>query len=378
MKIRTDGLTLRRAAGLVAWAAAGTPLLLALASSAPGHRAASAGGAAAWAVFGVVFAAVTGAGERRLARDAFCLALETLSALAVTALAGSGFEGILLVVIAAQLVYFFPLLPSLAWTVTQTVLYAFVVARRNSIAHVLVVTFAYLAFQAFTVYTVFIAQRETRQRADLVALHAELKATQHLLAEGSRLAERTKIARDLHDVLGHHLTALSLALEVASHVTEGKGRDEVDRARSIARLLLADVRGVVSQMREEGVDLLGAIRALADGIERPEVLLEAPPALSVADPALAETVLRAAQEIVTNAVRHAGATRLVLSLRREGDTLRLEAKDDGCGVDVVREGNGLRGLQERISDRGGTVSFQSAPRAGFAVLIRIPVGEESS
>src|SRR5204863_3220827 len=111
-------------------------------------------------------------------------------------------------------------------------------------------TTAYGGFAAFALYAGWVAEREARQRGELSLLYAELKSTQALLAESSRLAERARIARDLHDVLGHHLTALSLSLEVASHVADGKAKAEVERARSLSKLLLAEVRGVVSQFRD--------------------------------------------------------------------------------------------------------------------------------
>ena len=109
----------------------------------------------------------------------------------------------------------------------------------------------YLGFQMFALFTSYTALSEAKAREELAQVNAELRATQALLAESSRTAERVRIARDLHDLMGHHLTALSLNLEVASHVSEGKSLEHVQKAQTLTKLLLSDVRETVSTMRED-------------------------------------------------------------------------------------------------------------------------------
>jgi signal transduction histidine kinase len=187
------------------------------------------------------------------------------------------------------------------------------------------------------------------------------------------MAERASIARDLHDLLGHHLTALSLNLEVASHLTEGDARARVETAQSVTKLLLGDVRSVVGALRAgEGIDLPAALRKLADGIPRPRIHLDVAPGLAISDPSAGETILRCAQEIVTNAVRHARAQNLWLEVAQSASGLEIRARDDGRGADTVRSGNGLSGMRERFEQRGGAFSFETGPGRGFRVRAVLP------
>ncbi len=231
-----------------------------------------------------------------------------------------------------------------------------------------VLAFAYFPFQVIADATTRLLVEETAARERLAAANAELESARALLARTTRLAERARIARDLHDLLGHHLTALSLNLEVASHLSEGDARRHVETAQSITKLLLGDVRGVVDALRQDpDVDLPAALRNLGDGIPRPRIHIEVAPELAVEDPGAGEVILRCAQEIVTNAVRHARAENVWLEIDRSGADVRIEARDDGCGAQAVRSGNGLLGLRERFEQRGGAFSFATAPGRGFRV-----------
>src|SRR5207244_2713563 len=79
-----------------------------------------------------------------------------------------------------------------------------------------------------------------------------------------------RIARDLHDLLGHHLAALSINLEVARHMTGGEAREQIEKSQAVTKLLLSDVRDVVSRMREdEPVDLTAAVKSLSDRVRKP-------------------------------------------------------------------------------------------------------------
>jgi signal transduction histidine kinase len=227
----------------------------------------------------------------------------------------------------------------------------------------------------FFAYIASMASRELSQAsAELVRVNSELRATQRLLTENTRIAERVRIARELHDLVGHHLTALTLNLEVATHLIEGRALEHVEQARSIARLLLADVREVVSEMRSnDGVDLAQAVRMLTEGVPRPRIHLDIPDDFRVTDPQRAQVLLRCAQEAITNAVRHSGAQNLWLSLRSEHGELDLAVRDDGAGAEHDSMGNGLRGMRERLRQLGGDLDLETTAGQGFALRAHLPL-----
>jgi len=233
-------------------------------------------------------------------------------------------------------------------------------------------TVAFAAFQAFAALVVAGLRREAAARAELAAAHADLRAATALLATSSRAAERVRIARDLHDVMGHQLTALALELEVAGHRTEGAGREHVLRARGIAKDLLADVRRTVGDLREAPTDLAPTLRAAVERVPGLAVDLTVDERVPL-DEAHRIAVVRAVQEIVTNTARHACARTLAIAVVSDDEGLVLRAQDDGIGAARVEPGNGLSGMVERFEELGGELTVESAPGAGFTVAAYVPV-----
>ena len=228
----------------------------------------------------------------------------------------------------------------------------------------------YTGLQALTVWAVWLQRRETDARQRVSVLHAELHATTALLAESSRSSERLRISRDLHDVIGHQLTALALELEVAAHRADGPALEHVQRARTLAKDLLGDVRSTVGELRDRPGDLHEALHAIVDDLPLPQVHLDIEPDLSV-DGERVATLVRGVQEIVTNTLRHADAHQLWIEVRADEDgEVVLSAQDDGVGAPTLQLGNGLTGLRERIAAFGGTVRFDA--RDGFRIEATVP------
>lgn len=307
----------------------------------------------------------TGRGQHAL------IAVQAVMALTGVALQPRGFIPVLLVIVAGQLGDFRPLVANV-WIVAQTLALALIVPKDQE---GMLSALAYFAFQLFSSFTARIAHEERDAKQALAEANAELRVATELLDMSSRAEERLRIARDLHDLIGHHLTALSLNLEVASHLADGTAREHVEKSKALTKLLLADVRDVVSRLREnEPVDLAASLRSLIDVVAVPAIQVDAT-GVAVMNPALAETALRAAQEIVTNAVRHSGARNLWLKVAHVDHALAIDARDDGIGTDRVQFGNGLTGMRERVAHAGGTLEVQSMRGRGFEVHIRLPLAE---
>lgn len=230
-------------------------------------------------------------------------------------------------------------------------------------------TLAYLAFQGFAAVVVLGSRRTSEARAELAAAHAELRATSALLEESSREAERLRIARELHDVVGHELTALAIELEVASHLTSGEGHEHVVRAGGIAKDLLSDVRATVTEMREVSADVAATLSFIVDRVPGLEVRLKVEDV--ELDAARREAVVRFVQEVLTNTLKHAHATTLDVTVSKESGDIVVTARDDGQGVTQVVPGNGLSGMVERLRPLGGEVCWTSARGEGFAVIARM-------
>ena len=289
-------------------------------------------------------------------------------------LRGAGATPATLVIVAAELPHLLPLRWVWLWVVANTVALMAVVAWIvDGWADVITFPLSMAGFQAFAVTSSYLALRETRAREGLAGANQELRAAQALLAEKSRTEERLRISRDLHDALGHHLTALSLQLDVASRLSDGKAAEHVQQAHAITRLLLSDVRDVVGTLREtRRRDLAQAIRALGDGAAGLTIHLDLPEALHVEDPDRAEALVRCVQEIITNAVRHAQARNLWIRIEPRANGISLQAHDDGHGAPQVMLGHGLTGMRERFAAFAGSVEFDSRPDTGFAVRGFLP------
>lgn len=298
------------------------------------------------------------------------IAAQSVLALVCVALAPNGLTPVLLVIAAGELGTA-PLGVSLTWVFTQSAVLFFL---NRGFGNAVAITMAYVAFQLFSLFALRIARTEAQMRCALAEVNTELKIATGLLEINSRAEERLRVSRDLHDLIGHHLTALTLNLEVASHLSDGQAREHIEKSKSLAKLLLSDVRDVVSRLREnEPVDVTAAVESLRHVIGRPVLHIDVEHIAATSVPT-AEAALRAIQEIVTNAVRHSKASNLRLKLTTSDQSLTIEAHDDGVGTDDVQFGNGLRGMHERIEELHGTMEVRSGRGHGFDVLVRLPLG----
>ena len=390
-------------AAIVTWLICGLSQFLAIAQGAfDGWPAAV--WVAAYVVYGtalLMLLGLVGAGLMRARYSPLVfIAIQIVAALTVIALSlvyrfGTNATPALLVIIAATLPYLAPstapsappetqvtLAPAWIWSIVAALALthmAFMFAADSRWTAALTFGLTMGGFMLFAAASSFLVRSEAAAREELAAVNAELLRTRAQLAETSRVEERLRISRDLHDTLGHHLTALSLQLDVAARLSEGPVADHISRAHAITRLLLGDVRDVVSQLREASQpDVAQSIRAIAAEHEGLAIHLDLPDTLSVDDRSRAEALLRCVQEIVTNTVRHAQARNLWIEIRLEPGGIAVEARDDGRGAPAYRPGQGLTGMGERLQELGGSLVVASHPGRGFEVRALLPLAEASS
>jgi signal transduction histidine kinase len=383
-------IVLLRYAGLFTYACVGLPLLWDMVR--PAEEAGDPNDRLWWfisyAVFGLAYWAAThDLGTRRPWQVKIpLLLLMDAAAIAISFFTQSQLSTILMLIIAGVLPWMIPFRPGLIWMVLQNFSLAPITAMQPLYLHgepgqrygwflALLQQSLYLGFSGFTYITSVVARQQADSREEQRRLNSELRATRTLLTESSRIGERMRISRELHDLVGHHLTALSLNLEVASHLANGAALDHVKQAQSVAKLLLTDVREVVSQLREDdSIDLTEALKTLIEGVPGIAIHLELPPRFSVDDPRRAQVLLRCAQEIITNTVRHAGARNLWLRFERTPENeLAMHARDDGRGAPDLKHGNGLIGMRERLAQIGGRLNITTERDRGFALDAWLPL-----
>ncbi len=232
----------------------------------------------------------------------------------------------------------------------------------------------------------FVARRENEWRTRAEGLTARvLKANEQLkdyaerVAEVSRAEERNRLAREVHDGLGHYLTSIFVQLEATMATADAEGQPVpagLLRAQRLAQEGLAEVRQSVALMRShgsEGPALDDALHKLvADMEDSLTAHLQMQGELRGLTPTLQHATLRIAQEALTNVRRHAGAEVVRLSVDVDEEALHLSIEDNGNGGAVLPTGWGLKGIRERANHLGGDCEFGPSPQGGFFVRVRLP------
>ncbi|KFN45580.1 hypothetical protein N790_09760 [Arenimonas malthae CC-JY-1] len=324
--------------------------------------------------FLALFMSVVGNDRASLGRLRLRVALQFGIAFALMALARNSTLPILLILCVVQVVHVCPPRPAVAIVLASNVVMFLVYSELWQFRSALVNTLMHMSFQAFAGLTAWFGLNAERARDALAAANADLVATRSLLAETARDGERLRLSRELHDVAGHKLTALKLNLAALARDPRFGEDAQVALCARLADELLADIRGVVLQMRRgDGLELGPALEALASPFPRPRLHLQIAGDARVASVAQAEAVLRAVQEGLTNAARHSQANNLWVVLRREGGQLRLDIRDDGRGRGELTAGNGLGGMRERLEAIGGGLDVRRTDTGGVHLQAWLPV-----
>jgi signal transduction histidine kinase len=212
------------------------------------------------------------------------------------------------------------------------------------------------------------------------------RETAHSLRERAAMEERARIARELHDVVAHHVSKIAVQAESAGLTTPEISERERDRLGDIAetaRDALEEMRRLLGVLREDGggggerepQPGLAQLPGLIDDARSAgtEVRFVLSGAVAPLPSGIDLTAYRIVQEALTNARRHAPAARVEVDLRYEPTRLRIRVRDDGPGPAAVPDGHGLQGMRERAAMVGGTVRTGPAEEGGFEVEARLPI-----
>ena len=236
------------------------------------------------------------------------------------------------------------------------------------------------AAAAFTAVVTELLRREQRARAELDEAHERLRGYAAQAEQLATTQERNRLARDIHDGLGHHLTVVQMQVQAARAVLPsdpGKADAVLASAQHQSAEALAEVRRSVAALREPRTahPVGEALHAHAEDTTAAGV----PTEVEVAGRArsqpcdVEETLFPAAQEGLTNVRKHAGANRAGVLLEYGDDgTVRVEVRDDGRGATGAGGGFGLLGLRERAARVGGRVDVESAPGRGTTLRMAVP------
>jgi len=363
-----------RAAGIGTWVFLGLPILD---SSTRSGESLTGGRWVAWLVlflvFGPAFWFSSSPAKRSSPVRLVALLVETVATLGMTGLLQNYFVGFLLVIVSWQLALVLPLLAACVWTALDSFLLIYFLEPHYHMGWRWGGTAAFLGFQVFALVTAAMAKSESLAREDLARINAELASTRELLRESSKTGERLRIARELHDILGHHLTALCLHLEAARHSSVEQAHTAMGKALATSKQLLADLRSVVSSLREtDEIDLRQALTSLTENLPRIKLHLSMPNQLHITDSARAHAVLRCVQEVTTNTLKHSDASNLWIALRVEEDAIEIEVHDDGQSAANGHSGTGISSMRHRLEELGGGLALNPNREAGFGLRAWLP------
>lgn len=235
-----------------------------------------------------------------------------------------------------------------------------------------------------------LTRRQRQDALELARKNAELERLRDMEADRAVSEERTRIARELHDVVAHHLVALIVRGQAAKRLSEGDpqgvseaipwmvgtAREALNSIRQTVRVLrtdetvplaplpkLADLGSITQRIREAGLDVIFRVDGVLPPLGGQEEL----------------AAVRIAQEALTNTLRHSGAKSAILTLRPDPHGVLLQLEDDGTiQLEAMRAGNGIRGMEERAIACGGTLRIDTGALGGCRIRAWLPAAEKVS
>ncbi len=316
--------------------------------------------------------------------------IQTLIAICMIVLEkGAGNQALILLPLVAQTVFLFSniwlyiinLLIFSAYTISQVIISGSGITLNES--------FTFLAALLFVIlFTQMVVDEEhARIQAEKMASHLEsanlrLKEYAEKVEELAIEKERIRLAREIHDGVGHSLTTIYMQLQAAEALFKTdplKARKSLDTAKLLSHEALTDVRNSVSELRDDNrleTNLFSRLKKLARNttVAGMKCILKYSGKSREIPPIINQTLYRVAQEGISNALRHSQAKHIHISLDySRPKVLRFSLVDDGIGLDSIHEGYGLIGMKERVLLMGGKFSIISRKNIGVQILVEVPV-----
>lgn len=220
----------------------------------------------------------------------------------------------------------------------------------------------------------------TVSKLESEALYKELKAAYEKAEDSAAQGERNRIAREIHDTVGHTLTTVLVELEAASMLIEtdtARAGEKLALAQGQVRKGLNDIRRSVRMLedRHEILDFFDSVDALLNDCRQNwgvAINSEIDRTISIPEE-YAKVLYASLQEGLTNGKRHGKSTAFVIKLVMQGDRIVLSVEDNGKGISAVSPGFGLRAMRDRAQAVGGTMSFETEEGEGFSLYIMLPI-----
>jgi signal transduction histidine kinase len=216
----------------------------------------------------------------------------------------------------------------------------------------------------------------------LAEAHAQLQSYSKQVEEMTTIRERNRIAREIHDTVGHKMTALLVQLELSKALLKldiNKAEETIAVCDNLAREALQEIRLSVRTLHQEEDEYLSIIPAirklLADFYQTTnlESVFELSGDPAMVPSSLQPTIIRTIQESLTNAKRHGNANSFLLKIICTNEAITMVTKDNGMGVQAIEPGFGLINMKERIQEHGGNVFFESIVGEGFQMNVHFPL-----
>jgi signal transduction histidine kinase len=229
-----------------------------------------------------------------------------------------------------------------------------------------------------------LAQRERQAREELQKANQQLAEYAAQVEQLATMRERNRLAREVHDTLGHYLTVINVQLEVVTKLIDSnpaRAKEAAGKAKELASEGLSEVRRSVSALRPtplEDKPLPEAIRGLIETSRDTGLMVtfEQAGAARTLSSEMETVLYRAAQESLTNIRKHAHASAATVCLTYQADTVSLRVRDNGIGRQGDEDNVGLNALRERVAALNGTVLAENHLEGGFVLELTLPISNE--